>query len=105
MISNLVAQRTREIGLRVALGASHAGVLRAVLRQALGPSYLGLMVGLLIALLSAPAIRQLLYGVEPLDPVVMLLAPCALAVACILACVIPARRALRVDPVVALRAE
>jgi putative ABC transport system permease protein len=105
VISNLIAQSTREIGLRVALGASRAGVLRSVLRQALGPSSLGLVLGMLIALFSAPAMRRLLYGVEPLDPVVMLLVPFALAVACVLACVVPARRALRVDPVIALRAE
>ena len=49
--------------------------------------------------------RRLLYGVEPLDSVVLLLVPFALAVACVLACVVPAQRALRVDPVIALRAE
>jgi putative ABC transport system permease protein len=105
VISNLIAGRTREIGLRVALGASPAGVLRSVLSQALAPSSLGLVLGMLIALLTVPSMRRLLYGVEPLDPVVLLLVPIALAGAGVLACVVPARRALRVDPVIALRAE
>lgn len=105
VVSNLIAQSTREIGLRVALGASPAGVLRSVLGQGLGPSSVGLVLGMLLALVGAPAIRRLLYGVEPLDPVVMAFVPFALAIACVLACVVPARRALRVDPVIALRAE
>ncbi len=61
--------------------------------------------GTVIAVLAAPAMRRLLYAVEPLDPVVMILVPLALGVACAIACAIPARRALRVDPIVALRAE
>ena len=105
VISNLIAQSTREIRVRVVLGASRARVLRSVLRQSLGPSSIGLVLGTLLALCSVPAMRRLLYAVEPLNPVVMLLAPFALAVACVLACVVPARRALRVDPVIALRAE
>jgi predicted permease len=105
VISNVIAQSTRDIGLRVALGASRSGVLRSVLRQGLGPSTLGLVLGMLIALLSAPAMRRLLYGVEPLDPAVMLLVPFALGLASVLACIGAARRALRVDPVIALRAE
>jgi putative ABC transport system permease protein len=105
VISNLIAQSTREIGLRVALGASRAGVLASMLRHGLGPSSLGLVLGMLIALIFAPSMRRLLYGVEPLDSVVLLLVPFALAAACVLACVVPARRALRVDPVIALRAE
>ena len=105
VVSHLIAERTREIGLRIALGASRGGVLGSVLRQALGPSRIGLVLGITIALLGAPAMRHFLYGVEALDPVVLLLVPAALAAACILACLIPAHRALRVDPVIALRAE
>lgn len=105
VISSLVAQSTREIGLRVALGATRGGVLVSVLGRALGPSAIGLLLGTVVAVLSAPAIRHLLYGVDPLDPLVMLAVPCTLAVACVLACAVPARRALRVDPVVALRAD
>jgi putative ABC transport system permease protein len=105
VVSNLVAQRTREIGLRVALGASPAGVLASVLRQALGPSCIGLVLGTAVAGLAAPTMRGLLYGVEPLDPFVMVVVPVALAGACILACLVPAHRALRIDPVIALRTE
>jgi len=105
VVSSLVAQRTREIGLRVALGASRGNILGPVLRQAVGPSCIGLVLGTALAALAAPAMRHLLYGVEPLDPVVMLLGPVALAAACVLACLVPALRALRVDPVIALRAE
>ena len=105
VISNLIVQSTREIGLRVALGASRAQVLRSVLREALGPSAVGLVLGSVAAALTAPAMQSLLFGVEPLDPAVMLLVPVVLAFACVLACVIPARRALRVDPMIALRAD
>jgi len=105
VVASLVADRTREIGLRVALGASRAGVLGSVLQRALGPLSIGLVLGIAIALMVAPVMRRLLYGVEPLDPVVMLVAPLALAGACILACLVPAHRALRIDPVIALRAE
>jgi predicted permease len=105
VVSSLVAQRTREIGLRVALGASRGNILGPVLRQAVGPSCIGLVLGTALAALAAPAMRHFLYGVEPLDPVVMLLGPAALAAACVLACLVPALRALRVDPVIALRAE
>jgi putative ABC transport system permease protein len=105
VVSSLVAERTREIGLRVALGASRTAVLGSVLRQALGPSVIGLVLGMAIALMVAPVTQRLLYGVEPLDPVVMLVAPVALAGACILACLVPAHRALRIDPVIALRTE
>ena len=105
VVSSLVEERTREIGLRVALGASRAAVLDSVLRQALGPSFIGLMLGVAIALMVAPITRRLLYGVEPLDPVVMLVAAVALAGACTLACLVPAHRALQIDPLVALRTE
>jgi putative ABC transport system permease protein len=105
VVSHLVTQRTAEIGLRVALGASRSGVLGSVLRQALGPSCIGLIVGTAIAVLAAPAMRRFLYGVEPIDPLVVMLVPVALVGACILASLIPAHRALRIDPVVALRTE
>jgi predicted permease len=105
VISNLIVQSTREIGLRVALGASRAQVLRSVLREALGPSAVGLLLGSVTAAVAAPAMQSLLFGVEPLDPAVMLLVPLVLAFACVLACLIPARRALRVDPIIALRAD
>jgi predicted permease len=105
VVSYLVSERTREIGLRVALGASRAAVLGSVFREALGPSCIGLVVGMTIALAVAPATQRLLYGVEPLDPLVMLVAPVVLAGACILACLVPAHRALTIDPVIALRTE
>jgi ABC-type antimicrobial peptide transport system permease subunit len=105
VVSYLVSERTREIGLRVALGASRAAVLGSVFREALGPSCIGLVVGMTIALAVAPATQRLLYSVEPLDPLVMLVAPVVLAGACILACLVPAHRALTIDPVIALRTE
>jgi predicted permease len=105
VVSNLIAQRTQEIGLRVALGANRAALLASVLRQALGPSGIGLVFGAAIAAFASPAMRHFLYAVEPLDPVVMVLVPVALAGACILASFIPAHRALRIDPVIALRTE
>ena len=100
-----VGQRTREIGIRVALGAKPADVVRLVVEQGMGPSLVGIALGVGASLALTRFVSSLLYGVDGTDPatfvaVVLLLAGVALA-----ACYIPARRALRVDPLVALRHE
>ncbi|MCX6952008.1 MAG: ABC transporter permease [Verrucomicrobia bacterium] len=100
-----VAQRTGEIGVRMALGASHADILRLVLRSGATQVGLGLALGLGGALAASQLLAQFLYEVRPFDPLVFASLAAAFALIATLACLIPARRATRVDPMVALRTE
>jgi putative ABC transport system permease protein len=100
-----VSQRTREIGIRMALGADPGGVLRIVMREGLLLALLGIGAGLAIALAAAPQIAPLLYQVSPADPVSIAGAALFLLVVAVLASLIPALRATRVDPIRALRQE
>ncbi|MEJ1971737.1 MAG: FtsX-like permease family protein [Lacunisphaera sp.] len=100
-----VAQRTREIGIRMAVGARRHDILGLVLRQSLGLAVLGLASGIALALLAVRIIRDFLYGIGPSDPLALTgVVTVQLIVAC-LACWLPARRATKVDPVIALRTE
>jgi putative ABC transport system permease protein len=105
VLSYLVSQQTREIGVRVALGATERSILRQVLARGLRLTSAGVAIGGLLALVSAQLIRGMLYGVGPADPVTYTVVPLLLLVIAMLACYLPARRATRVDPIVALRAE
>lgn len=98
-------QRTREIGLRLALGARRADVVRLVLLQGLGQVGVGVAIGLGLALALARLLAQLLFGVAPWDPGVFGAIVVTLVTVSLLASYLPARRALRVDPVIALRSE
>jgi predicted permease len=100
-----VARRTREIGIRMALGATAPGVLWLVLREGLTLTAVGLGFGLLLAAVVGRLLSGLLYGVSPLDPLAFTLAPLFLTAAALLACYLPARRAAKVAPLVALRCE
>jgi putative ABC transport system permease protein len=100
-----VAVRTREIGIRSALGASRRDVMTLVLRGCTFPVVGGLFCGTAVAMLVAPAAADLLFGVSPRDVVSVAIGPAALACAALLANVVPARRAARIDPTLALRAE
>ena len=100
-----VSRRTQEIGLRMALGASGGRVLSMVLRQGAWQIGLGLALGILLAGGLSRMLTILLYGVQPWDLQVFAIVIIALAAAATLACLIPARRAMRVDPMVALRYE
>jgi macrolide transport system ATP-binding/permease protein len=103
--SYAVEQRTREIGVRMALGAADAEVLTLVLRQSMTLVALGIAAGLVVALALARTITSLLYDVAAVDPVTYVAIPIILAVVAFAACYVPARRASRVDPLLALRAE
>ena len=97
-----VTQRTREMGIRIAIGSSSGDVFKLVVGQGLRVVGVGLVVGGLGSLGLARLIRSFLYGVQPTDPAVMASVAGLLAVTGMMACLLPARRATRIDPVVAL---
>jgi predicted permease len=103
LLAYMVGQKSREIGIRIALGAQSSDILKLILHRGMLLSGAGILAGLLLAAIAAPAIASLLYGVHPLDPLVFLSVPAVFLVVAFLASSIPARRALRVDPIVALR--
>jgi len=105
VLSFIVAQRTAELGIRMALGASASDVLRLVVGQGMRPVIIGLAVGLLAALALARVLQGFLFGVAQTDPGTYVTVTVVLSSAAILACYLPARRAARVDPMTALRAE
>ena len=105
VIAFLVAQRTQEIGVRMALGAGRGDILRLVLGKSVRLIVCGTVVGLVVALAVSRVLRSLLFGVGPRDPVTFVLVTLLLAVVAVLATLIPARAASRVDPMEALRCE
>jgi putative ABC transport system permease protein len=98
-----VAARTSEFGIRLALGAVRADLLRLVLRQGAGLVAVGLALGVTLSAASAAAVRPLLYDVSPFDPLALGAVAAALAGVATLACLVPALRAARVTPLTALR--
>ena len=100
-----VTQRTQEIGVRVALGATTGNVLSMVLGEGLRMTVIGLAAGLTGAMLLTRAMASLLFQVSATDPLTFVLVGIGLTIAGLLACFVPARRAARVDPMVALRYE
>ena len=98
-----VSQRTRELGIRIALGAQSNQILRLVLRQGMLLAAIGLGLGLFAAFGSTRLAATLLYGVNPSDPLIFLAVTSLLAFTAFAACYVPARRALKVNPVTALR--
>jgi putative ABC transport system permease protein len=105
VLSYSAAQRTREIGVRMALGAGRADVLRLVIGEGVRLTAIGVGIGVGGAILFAQVVGSLLYGVRAVDPVIFVGAPLVLAGVAMVACYLPARRAARVEPVVALRYE
>ncbi len=104
-VAYTVEQRTAEIGVRMALGAQAMDVLRLVVRQGMNPVILGLIIGLAGTFAVGRLLAAQLYQISPHDPFLLGAAAIVLAVAALLACLIPARRATRVDPIQALRSE
>jgi predicted lysophospholipase L1 biosynthesis ABC-type transport system permease subunit len=105
LVAGAVAERTREIGVRMALGSTPWGVLRLVMREGARLGAIGLGLGLVGAFGVARAMGGLLYGLSPGDPVTFVVVPAMLGVVVLLATYFPARRAVRLDPVAALRSE
>jgi len=105
VVAYSVSQRQREIGIRMALGAGRPDVVRLVVGQSLRLVVGGIALGLGLVLLAAPLVRDQLFGVGPRDPATLIAIPALLALIALLACAIPARRASRVEPVVALHHE
>lgn len=105
VISYVVSERTHEIGIRLTLGAQRRSILHMVLRQGLGLAIAGAAVGLVCALIVSHLMAGLLYGVRPTDSLTFAGVSLLFIGVALLACYIPARRAMRVDPMVALRYE
>jgi predicted permease len=105
VVSFVVGRRTQEIGIRMALGAQRSTVLRMILSNGISLAAVGVVIGMVVALAAAPLMRSLLNGVNPRDPLTFVAIALILLTATFVASWIPARRATRVDPNVALRCE
>ncbi len=105
VISYSVSRRTHELGIRMALGAQPGLVLRMILRETMALTLVGIAIGVPCAVATAYLITHLLFSLTPYDPVTLALVPLVLVIVGVLASYIPARRAMKVDPIVALRYE
>jgi putative ABC transport system permease protein len=105
VMAYVVGQRVNEIGLRIALGAGPGDVLNLVLRQALLLAIIGVTIGLAASAAATRLLEKMLFGVKPFDPVTYAAVAAVLLLVALLATYLPARRAMKVDPLVALRQE
>jgi len=105
VLAYFVTQHTNEIGVRLALGATPRNILLMIVKRGMGLTLLGISIGLAASFALTRLMTSLLFEVKAVDPLTFLFVPLLLAVAALLACSIPARRAMKVDPLVALRYE
>ena len=105
VVSNSVARRTQELGVRIALGASRRDIVDLVIRQGMAPLIIGLTLGLFGSFVVHGILQSALVDIPANDSVTLLISAAALITASVLGCLIPARRAMRVDPLVALQQE
>ena len=105
VLSFIVHQRTRDIGVRMALGARRQAVVLAFVRRGMGLTAMGIGLGIVISRAGSGLLRSMLFGVDPQDPSTLVTAASLVALVSLAACYVPARRASRVDPVTALRGE
>jgi putative ABC transport system permease protein len=103
VIAHSISQRVKEIGVRMAIGATQTDIRQMILREGMLPVLCGMTFGLAASLVVNNILRSQLVGISPYDPVSMAGAPVALILIAVVACVVPARRALSIDPAVALR--
>lgn len=105
VLSAIMTARLREVGLRVALGASRADIVRLVVGRGLTMAAAGLAIGIAASLATAQLLRSFLFGITPTDPLAMTVAAAVMTIAALTACYLPARRAAAADPIAVLRAE
>ena len=105
LISYSVSQRTRELGIRIALGAQPRDVLRLVMGEGARLAIIGVAIGVAAALALTQLLRSLLFGVSAFDPATLVAVCCVIGIVAMAACYVPARRAMGVDPMTALRCE
>jgi ABC-type antimicrobial peptide transport system permease subunit len=105
VLAQEVTRRTRDIGIRIALGATRRAVFASVTRRTAAILTVGLSAGLVTAAVASRVLSQLVFGVEPADPVMLVAAAGLLALTAMVAAFVPARRATRIDPIAALRTE
>jgi putative ABC transport system permease protein len=104
VLSYIVRGRSREIGIRTALGASTSAVVRMVIGEGMGPAAIGIAIGAAATLVTGRLLQKLVFGVSASDPLTLAIVTGALALVALLASLIPAYRASRVDPIAVLRA-
>ena len=105
VIAHSVSQRTQEIGIRIAIGATARDILKLVFAQGMLPLAIGLTIGLAASLAVNRLLQSMLVQVSPADPITLAVVSAVLVLSAALGCLIPARRAMRVDPLVALKYE